>query len=114
MHTAGVSLSIKKYDFQEAGELEHINNEIRKEAAFEQASVAHAKKLYEDLLKSHRKKWADRMKSDLKDIARSKIEAELKKRYSVTPKTILKTKNQVLRFEVFSVISIDLWLHSQP
>jgi hypothetical protein len=33
VHTAGVSLSIKKYDFQEAGELEHINNEIRKEAA---------------------------------------------------------------------------------
>jgi hypothetical protein len=66
--------------------------EIRKEAAIEQASVAHAKKLYEDLLKSRGKKWADRMKKDLKDIARSKIEAELKKRYSVTTKTISKTK----------------------
>ena len=53
--------------------------EIRKEAAFDQASVACAKKLYEDLLKSHGEKWADRMKKDLKDIASSKIEAELKK-----------------------------------
>jgi hypothetical protein len=60
--------------------------ERRKEAAFEEASVEHAKKMYEDLLKSCGKRWADKMKSELKNIARSKIEAEIEKRHSLVPK----------------------------
>ena len=56
--------------------------ERRKEAAFEEASVEYTKTMYEDLLKSRGKRWADKMKSELKNIARSKIEAEIKKRHS--------------------------------
>ena len=67
--------------------------EIRKETALKQASVAHAEQMYDDLLKSHGKKWADKMKCDLKDIARSKIKAELIKRNSVVLKRNFFSKN---------------------
>ena len=60
--------------------------ERRKEAAFEEASVEYAKTMYEDLLKSRGKRWADKMKSELKHIARSKIEAEIEKRHSLVVK----------------------------
>jgi hypothetical protein len=42
--------------------------------------------MYEDLLKRRGKKWADKMKSELKNIARSKIEAEIKKRHPLVSK----------------------------
>jgi hypothetical protein len=54
--------------------------ERRKEIEIEKASVLHAKEMYEDILKSRGRKWADKMKSELKVIARSKIEEGLKKR----------------------------------
>jgi hypothetical protein len=43
-------------------------------------------------VKSHGKKWADKMKSDLKDIARSKMEAKKIKRNSVVLKRNLGKK----------------------